>query len=265
MTDIRPAVADRPALGVGSIFTETFAIFFRRIHWFLLLAIAPALGMKFLDNVMVYLIEDPTTDYESLFQQVMIYAAISALVSAIGVGLATALIAQAAHDVKLGRRMRLLSYFGNLFRNIVPLVVLSLALAIATAAGFLLFLGPGIWLIGLWSVFVPAMVIERCGFSAAARSHALTRGYRWQASGAFLLVVLIIVLVEGLITTVVWGFGMYTPPDLTDASWVIDLVAYTLLGAIQLALSGICAALIYARLRDIREGVPIETLEEVFD
>lgn len=57
--------------------------------------------------------------------------------------------------------------------------------------GFMLLLIPGLILMCLWSLVVPACVLERLGpLSSLSRSARLTKGYRWPVFGLILLTVI---------------------------------------------------------------------------
>ena len=61
--------------------------------------------------------------------------------------------------------------------------------------GFIALILPGIWLVMVWSVAVPALMFEHVGgFKALGRSFDLVRG-RWWATFAALLVAVIMLFV----------------------------------------------------------------------
>src|ERR1044072_6680657 len=73
----------------------------------------------------------------------------------------------------------------------LPLIGLSILLAIGVGIGFILLIVPGVMLYVAWSVAAPALVEERRGgFPSFGRSRELTKGARWKIFG--ILVVLMI-------------------------------------------------------------------------
>ena len=70
----------------------------------------------------------------------------------------------------------------------LPLIGLSILFSIGVGIGFVLLFVPGIILLLMWAVAVPALVVERTGvFGAFGRSAELTKGSRWKILGLFLV------------------------------------------------------------------------------
>lgn len=68
---------------------------------------------------------------------------------------------------------------------------------IAITIGLILLIVPGLFLITIWAVIVPAIVIERAGvFGSFGRSQQLVRGYGWQVFGTLVLLWLILLAVD---------------------------------------------------------------------
>ena len=60
----------------------------------------------------------------------------------------------------------------------------------------MLLIVPGLFLLTIWSVVAPVVVIERPGvFAAFGRSRELVRGYGWQVFGVIVVVILIAIVV----------------------------------------------------------------------
>jgi hypothetical protein len=72
------------------------------------------------------------------------------------------------------------------------LVAAGVLAGIATAIGFFLLLVPGLYLMTIWVVLAPAIVIEDKGvFEAFGRSRELVRGNGWPAFGALVVAIVI--------------------------------------------------------------------------
>lgn len=154
-------------------------------------------------------------------------------------------------------------------RHALPVVILSLLFYIVFAFGFVLLVVPGLWLFGVFSVFLPAIVLEGRGLGAFQRSSDLTREYRWPAVGAILLLVLILIAL-GLVASVGTGFlvfGMTVSGGLA----VGDVAGFLLvtgalnavMGAIGYGLIAMFQLSLYERLLEIKEGGGPE-ISEVF-
>jgi hypothetical protein len=68
---------------------------------------------------------------------------------------------------------------------------------IAITIGLILIIVPGLWLITIWAVIIPVIVIERTGALASfGRSRQLVRGHGWHVFGTLVLVFVILLVVE---------------------------------------------------------------------
>jgi hypothetical protein len=68
---------------------------------------------------------------------------------------------------------------------------------IAITIGLILLIAPGLFLITIWAVIVPAIVIERAGvFASFGRSQQLVSGHGWNVFGTLVLLWLILLAVD---------------------------------------------------------------------
>jgi hypothetical protein len=73
------------------------------------------------------------------------------------------------------------------------LIINGILLGIAVFIGFLLLIVPGLYLLTIWAVTAPAIVVEgRGAIEAFGRSHELVRGDGWTVFGAILVAFLIL-------------------------------------------------------------------------
>ncbi len=121
-----------------------------------------------------------------------------------------AALVKAVQEVRDGRTK--LSV-GQTIRSVLPdlwsVAVASILAAIAIWIGLFLLIVPGLYLLTIWAVVMPALVIERRGvFDAFARSRQLVRGNGWQVFGTLVLLFLVLILVG-----VVFGTFFVMVPD----------------------------------------------------
>jgi len=190
--------------------------------------------------------------------------------------LTTGILVQLAHDAKLDRPVRVRRYIWPALTAVPAILLLSLVICLILFAGqmvmslfgvaspFLLIIAlPALlafylWVLATFSVLAPAVIIERVGLRGLGRSAALTRGYRWPIVGTLFLI--------GMCT-----IGLYIA-----GGFLLALISYVtgpfigglLFGALSMAGTGILSiavALIYARLREIKEGVSLDQIASVFD
>ena len=73
----------------------------------------------------------------------------------------------------------------------------SILAGIAITIGLLLIIVPGLFLITIWAVIVPVIIIERSGaMNSFGRSRALVRGHGWHVFGTLVLVYIIMLVVN---------------------------------------------------------------------
>jgi len=171
-------------------------------------------------------------------------------------GLATALIVCAAYDAKLGRPARIGQYFSIALTRAVPVTLVSIVVGIIVGIGCMLLLIPGLYLAALFSVAVVVVVLESQWFGSLGRSMQLTKEYRWPILGTLILLYLVIFVLQ-----IVFGLiaGM-----LAGISPIVAVIAFSAVSALGSALLSIGFVLIYARLRDLKEGVSVDSLANVF-
>ncbi len=135
----------------------------------------------------------------------------------------------------------------------VPVIGVAILVGLATGLGFVLFIVPGVIAGCMLYVAIPACVIEKTGVIASlSRSVALTKGYRWQIFGLFLLVV-VVALVGALVLARIGGEGFVG--QILGFVWQV----------VSTAIGAVLAAVIYHDLRAAKEGIDLDTLANVFD
>jgi hypothetical protein len=231
--------SDQP-LGVGTLLNDTFSLYFKRIHWFAALAFGPlvitSLVLVSLFGAVVLTGDFNFEAYEGPGASVPWGAiAIGMLLYTATVAISAAMVTTAAHDAKLGRPVRLGFYFTTALHHLVPVLFCALIATILVYLGFVLVLVPGLWVLAVFFVIVPAIVLEDAGFGAFGRSSRLTKGYRWPIVGYVLVLgvcMFIINTLTGLIITpVVALLGDFVGPQHTRIAHRTNLALGTILGS----------------------------------
>ncbi len=270
-TDLGYAQVKQP-LGVGRLLGASLSILFRRfptVFVICLIPIALSLGASSLlfGWKTAFGLEDPDPN---LFMEADATFWISfvgnSLIQSAVYGLTTALLVQLAYDAKLNRSRGIGTYFGPALRSMVPVVVLMIVVMVLTGIGSIALLLPGLWVFAVFYVTTPAIVIEGAGFRGMGRSARLTKNYRWQIIGLLILMFLVMMVLPLLI-----GFGAaftIVPASnglsVSAITVVTTLLITTLLQTLMFGLGAIVNALTFARLKEIKEGVGVDQLAEVF-
>ncbi|HEX9481847.1 MAG TPA: hypothetical protein VF927_07075 [Solirubrobacteraceae bacterium] len=163
------------------------------------------------------------------------------LIGLIATWLFTGMVVQLVADVQDGRRD---ATPGQLLRSVAPvlgsLVLVAVVAGILIVIGFVLIIVPGLILLTIWSVAVPAVVIERPpGLAALGRSRELVRGNGWQVFGVILVLYFLVLVVSvalqaagdslstgvGIVIAVVVGVLTAPLPALAQSVLYFELLA----------------------------------------
>jgi hypothetical protein len=185
-----------------------------------------------------------------------VIAALLALVGAVGavLGFVVEIIAafllqatlvKAVQDVRDGRvDLSIGETVSAATRYIWSVFAASFLAGIAIAIGLALLIVPGLYLITIWAVIVPVIVLEGAGvFASFGRSYHLVRGRGWHVFGTLVLlfvILLVVQLILGLIFAAlpyVWRSGLSSIISGTliapFVAVVVTLVYYRLSGDAQ--------------------------------
>jgi hypothetical protein len=123
-----------------------------------------------------------------------------------------------------------------------PVAVASILAGIAITIGLILIIVPGLFLITIWAVIVPVIVIERSGALASfGRSQQLVRGNGWHVFGTLVLVFVILLVVDFVLGVIFLALPLLLRNGLSTVisgtliapfiALVVTLIYYRLSGA----------------------------------
>ena len=149
-------------------------------------------------------------------------------------------LVKAVQDEREGRReMTIGDTVNAAMPFLVPVAIVSIVAGIAIAIGLILLLVPGLWLMTIWAVIIPVIIIERSGaFESFGRSQDLVRGRGWHVFFTLVLVY-IIQLIAGLLLDVIFSA---LPASLRDG------LSTVIAGTLVAPFLAIVVTLIYYRL-----------------
>jgi hypothetical protein len=159
------------------------------------------------------------------------------------------MIVEAVRDIIDGRRDHTIgSLFSAAAPFIWPLFAVGVLAGIAIGIGLLLLIVPGLFLLTIWAVLVPSIVIDRTGvFGAFGRSRQLVRGDGWRVFGVIVVLFLLQVVISLILSAIA---------NAATDSFVGYAIADLLLSVLVLPLSAIAATVMYVELRRIK-GEPL--------
>lgn len=148
----------------------------------------------------------------------------SVIVLTIGAFLIQAALTEAVADVRDGRAdLSLGETVSRAWSSVGRVIAVSVVAGILIALGFILVIVPGLYLMTIWSVVIPAAVLERTGVGESlGRSRALVRGYGWTVFGVILLTALIDIVASIVLGLILGGLSY------SVAHYVGDVLTTTL-------------------------------------
>src|SRR5205085_11066608 len=145
---------------------------------------------------------------------------VGAVVGVIGYFWVQAALVETVNDVRDGRADRSI---GETYETVRPVLLTATAAGILAALGiglgFVLLIIPGLYLLTIWSMLIPVIVLEGRGVGDAfGRSREIVRGNGWAVFGLILITFVGAAIVSGLIQ------AAFSPlPHFLD-SWLGSLV-----------------------------------------
>jgi hypothetical protein len=121
-------------------------------------------------------------------------------------------------------------------------------LAIGVTLGLVLLIAPGLYLLSIWAVTAPAIVIERRGvFDALGRSRHLVRGNGWPVLGTILTAILI-----GIVAAIALASLAAAIAD----GPILEVVFSALASTVTAPIEALVTSVLYFRLLEIKGEPP---------
>jgi hypothetical protein len=136
-------------------------------------------------------------------------ALLGAVVGIIGVFWLQGALVEAVADIRDGRAdLTMGQTFGRAQQHIGTLAIAGILAGLAVAVGLLLLIVPGLYLLTIWSVLIPVIVLERRRvMEAFGRSRELVSGNGWNAFGVIVLCFLIVIGVSIVVRILTFWLG----------------------------------------------------------
>ncbi len=242
--------AAQGTLGVGDVLGKTFSIFFSNLLPFALLTAVTMSPLLILEGYTTALAKTPgTTSPQVIFPLVLFV-----LLSVVCPYLATGAITYGVFQQLRGRDATIGDCLSRGLSALLPVVGLAIVQGVAVTFGIMACIIPGLLLAVRWAVAVPAMVTERTGVSESlSRSTYLTDGLRGEVFGV-LFVLGLLQLGSGFAV----GLLKVKNPNL-------GLVLSGFQSLFTVGLSATGSAVLYYRLRSLRESIDVDQIASVFD
>jgi hypothetical protein len=174
-------------------------------------------------------------------------ALLGALISIIGVFWLQAALVEAVVDIRDGRAdLTMGQTFSRAQEHIGRVAIAGILAGLAIAVGLLLLIVPGLYLMTIWSVLIPVIVLERRDvMEAFGRSRELVSGNGWNVFGVIVISFLILIgvgIVLGI--ALIWLGGAF-------GEFIRNVISNT----ITIPFVALAWTVMYFRLLELKEPV----------
>jgi len=248
-------------LFVGEIISQAFQLYTARfILFFLPFLMAGLITGIFSSALFLYLplppspppSASPTEVFQWLgdfFRALLVIVVLGGIVSWITSSIATGMAVKSASDIMEKGGGTLQESLSSVMSKLASLLVASLITGILVFIGFLLLVVPGIILMIMFSLIVPAIIIEQKGpFESLGRSSKLV-SHRWLKTFVLLVIVGLIVVVISLIVSAIvfpfWVVNFTASPFETGSTLAVRMIVSSILTAFAAPILPITTTLLY--------------------
>jgi len=202
---------------ISNVLSEAWSLYTRFLLRFFLTAFAVFLVLDLFSALADVAVDDS-------FLAGLVWSVLAAVVGIVGFFLVQAALLELVRDVRDGRADRGLGEtYSAVWPRVPALIAAGVIAAVAIGIGLLLLIVPGLYLLTIWSMLAPVIVLEgRSAGESFSRSHDIVRGNGWNVFGLIVIVFILVAVASGLIRLV---FAWL--PDFLDA-WIGALVAHSL-------------------------------------
>ena len=170
------------------------------------------------------------------------------LLGLVGQALYTGTVVEAVADMRDGRRD---FSIGQLLRGavpfIAPLLMAGIFYGVCVVLGLIALIVPGLIFLTWFSLFAPAIVLERRGaFESFTRSRNLVSGNGWRVFGVIVVAFIIQAVIQNVFQRIGSGVG---------DSWVVTALFSAAGQIITAPVMALAVSVVYFDLRDIEAGV----------
>ncbi len=240
-------------LGVGQILSGTFSTLFKKPVIFFGLSIIACLPSA------IFLFKNRSGIEMAWLtgEEDFVLMAIADILYGIGSMLMEAGVVYAVFRVLRNESVTIEEAYGFSKTRAWPLFVAAILVGLATGVGTVFFVIPGVILMLMLAMTIPACAVEHLGvMDSMKRSAQLTKGYRLPILGLYcisgILIAVLGILLDTILGGMTIGFTTYT-------------VLSTVFAAIPLAFEIVMTAMIYFKLRELQDGMGLDQLAGSFE
>jgi hypothetical protein len=148
-------------------------------------------------------------------------------------------------------------------RRLLPLLALTVVYTIGQLLGFVALIITGVWLYAMWSVRVPACVIEGAGpFRSLSRSYGLVKERWWPVSGVLIVSYLMLFVIGGLVSAGLIAAAISDSNPSVQFAVTISVLSGIISGVLVQPFSAAVVTVLYYDLRIRKEGFDLQLLTD---
>lgn len=176
----------------------------------------------------------------------IILALLAVIVALVAGTLFQGAVVQAVRDMQDGRRdLSVGEVIASAVPFILPLIGAGILAGIGIGVGLVLCLVPGLFLLTIWAVIAPVIVVEKSGvMNAFSRSQKLVKDNGWRTFGVLIVMFLITFLAQQILIVIGAGVG----------GEIGRGIGYLIAATITAPLAALTAATLYFTLVGLKEG-----------
>ena len=245
---------------LGEILSAAFDIYKANASKLILIVAVVVVPLSLLGALLVQLVAGPNEETVTIlgetqtisdrtFAAIVIGSIIAAIVAVIISAVLQAAMMRGAALATIGDPVDVSDSYRWGLRRFGSVLLVAILVGITVAIGFILLIVPGIIFLTLFSVSIPAVVIEnRRGTDAMKRSWNLAKEHFWHVLG--------VIVVAWIITTVVGSVLGAIGGDNWFGAWIFSAIAQI----ITAPFSALVSVLLYLDLRARKEALTADSL-----
>lgn len=262
---LAPHLIARPRFDLGWVLEKGFGAYLKNLPAFLVMALV------IYSPLILYavVVDHPMASAEStdeLASKIIMFSLVTGVGSFLLSQVLASAVVYAVVEQLAGRHAPIGRCLTVGLSRMLPTLAVALLAGLAAGLAAILLIVPGLIVMCMYYVAVPASVVERPGIGGAlSRSAELTKGHRWSVLVLFLVMmgvgmVLGLGLESVLIDKVAMGSVEVVKPD----DWRLYVMLQVGIQLFAGALGATLSATTYVALRNSKEGIGADELSKVF-
>jgi hypothetical protein len=253
-----------PPRGIGELLGKAFEIYKANAQNLLLIVAIVVVPLTFISAFVAGVVFAPESNTVTIFGETVetvdsrsagaaiIVALLTALIGVIINAVLQAAIMRGAAQGSIGDPVDIDASYKWGFARFGSVILISILVGLAVAGGLILLIIPGLIFAVMFSVAIPALVVENLrGTDAMSRSWNLVKGHFWHAVGIILLAAIITAVVGGIVGAI---------GNAINDNWFVVWIFQAIAQIITAPFAAIVSVLLYLDLRARREALTAEGL-----